>query len=159
MKPLFYFLSVLMISAVAISCSNADQNPTVEEVESTIESNFRAMGEAMQNGDAASLAGYFTEDAFLKLPGQDPVEGREAIQNVHEGMISQGMGIRPSTEEVEVYGDRAVELGAVDIISPDGSVVNKAYYLTVWKNVDGEWKIYRDVVSGLPMETEQTNAN
>lgn len=159
MKPVYYFLSLFIISAVAISCTNTNQSPTVEEVESAIESNFRNMGEAMQNGDAATFASYFTEDAFFKLPGQNPVEGREAIQNVHQGMINQGLGIRPSTGEVELYGDHAVELGTVDILGPDGSVVNKAYYLTVWKNVEGEWKIYQDVVSDLPMETEETDTN
>lgn len=136
-----------------------NQSPTVNQVKSNIESNFKEMGKAMQAGDATTLAGYFTDDAFFKLPGQKPVVGRTAIKNIHEGMISQGLGIRPKSEEIEVYGDHAVELGTIDILGPDGSVANKAYYLTVWKKVNDEWKIYRDVVSGLPMETEQTGMN
>lgn len=158
MKSLYNMLCLTIIFVAGISCTSS-QSQTVDEVTSTIASNFEAMGNAMENGDAATLASYFTEDAFFKLPGQKPVEGRAAIQQVHEGMISQGLGIRPSTEEVEVNGDRAVELGTVDILGPDGNTVNKAYYLTVWKNVDGEWKIYRDVVSGLPTESEKEEMN
>lgn len=151
-------IGLFLVGVVFLSCtSTPNLGPSAEEVRSAIEANFQEMGAAMQDSNAAKLTSYFTEDAFFKLPGQKPVKGREAIQKVHEGMISQGLGIRPVTEEVQVFQNHAMELGTVDILAPDGSIANKAYYLTLWKNVDGEWKIYRDMVSGMPIENNGNN--
>lgn len=155
-SSLLILLLSFLIAGLTAEFSNAQNNSSLSEgqVEEIIRSNFEQMAEAMQDGNAAKVASYFTEDAFFKLPGQEPGKGREAIQNIHEGMISQGLGIRPSTEEVQVFGNHALELGTVDILGPDGNVANQAYYLTLWEDVDGEWKISRDVVSSLPPSQE-----
>lgn len=151
MKLLLNALILILLTTGILSCTTKQQNtPSEEQVTEIIRANFEEMAAAMQDSNAAKVASYFTEDAFFKLPGQEAVRGREAIQSVHAGMISQGLGVRPSSEEVQVFGDHAVELGTVEILAPDGSVANRAYYLTLWENINGEWKISRDVVSGLP---------
>lgn len=143
------FVSVILI---AIPIFSHAQNTYDKEVRKEIQENFQHMGAAMQDGNTAKLASYFTENAFFKLPGQLPVKGREAIQKVHDGMLEQGLGIRPKTEEVQVFDEHAIELGTVDILGPDGKVAQKAYYLTLWKKSDEGWKISRDMVSGLPTD-------
>lgn len=117
-----------------------------------IESIYQEMGAAVQAKDAAAFAEFFAEDVYFKLPGQKAVESRMGVQKIHEGMFAQGMSIRPQTTELQEYGNIAVEVGTVDILAPDGSVAAKAVYLTNWKKIDGEWLIYRDVVSGSPMQ-------
>ena len=143
-------VALLLIFGMSIPLTT--QGQSTDEVKQAIANNFKAMGQAMQAGDAATLATYFTEDAFFKLPGQPPVKGRKAIQEVHEQMIANGTGIRPITGEVQVYDDHVLELGSVDMLGKDGAVMGRAYYLTQWVKVDGEWKIHWDVVSGMPAE-------
>lgn len=151
MRSSIIAICVVLLLAFAVCPSAATaQHDATTKVRDAIQANFLVMAKAMQEGDAATIAHHFTEDALFKLPGQPPVKGRDGIRKVHEAMMEQGLNIRPKTAEVQLFGDHAVELGTVDILGPDGKVANKAYYLTLWKKIDGEWKIYRDMVSAMP---------
>lgn len=129
--------------------NNAAKNGNLS---SQIEEIYKEMGKAVMDKDAATLASFFAEDVFFKLPGQEPVNSRMGVQKIHEGMFGQGMSVRMSTSELQEYGNVAVEVGTADIIAPDGSVAAKTIYLTNWKRINGEWLIYRDVISALPAE-------
>lgn len=141
---------ILSIAAMLLfTLSIYAQDATQEQVKEEISNNLAAMGRAMQNGDPAGLAAYFTEDTYFKLPGQPAATSRMAVEKIHKKMLSEGMGIRPMTQEVTVSNDMAVELGTVDMLK-EGKVVGKAHYLTLWKKTDDGWKIYRDMVSAAP---------
>ena len=105
------------------------------------------MGAAVKAKDAESFASFFAKDDYFKLPNQKAVDSRMGVQKIHEGMFSQGMSVRPKTTELQELRNIAIENGTVDIFAPDGSIAAKAVYLTNWKIINGEWKIYRDVVN------------
>ena len=68
--------------------------PTFAQQKETIDSQIdeqivKKFDEAFNNGDAAALAGLFTQDAVWVTP-QGPVVGREAIQQRFAGMFQQG---------------------------------------------------------------------
>lgn len=140
---------ILFISLIFIFCTESQAQNNTEDIKKEISAVYQEMGAAMQEGNAEKLGAHFAEDVFFKLPGQPPAKSREAVVKIHEGMIAQGMGIRPATKELNVAGDLVYEVGTVDMLSK-GEKVGMAYYLTIWKQVDGSWKIYRDVVSGMP---------
>lgn len=141
--------SALFITLIFVICSNSKAQHTQEAVKQEIATIYQDMGAAMQEGDAMKLASHFAKDVFFKLPGQQPVHSRDGVAKIHEGMIAQGMGIRPTTKELNVVGDIAYEIGTVDMLAK-GNKVGEAYYLTVWKYIDGSWKISRDMVSAMP---------
>lgn len=118
-----------------------------DAVREAIQANFQEMMQAMAEGDAAGLASHFAEDALLKFPGQEPLQGRAAIEGAHEQMIAQGISVRPKTEEVESFGEMAYEIGTYELVAGNGEVVDHGHYATIWKRVDGSWQLYRDVIS------------
>lgn len=125
---------------------SANSNPS-EELEQAIQENFKKMGQAMANSDAELLATYFTEDAILKFPGFETIKGRKAIADHHEMMINQGISVRPKTTEVEKIGNTGYEIGTYQLLNKEGQEIDSGTYATIWKKVNDEWKLYRDVVS------------
>lgn len=118
-----------------------------KDFEQAIQANFQEMGQAMANSKPELLATYFTEDALLKFPGLTAVKGRKAIAELHEKMIEQGISVRPTTTEVENFGNIGYEIGNFQLLNKEGQTVDTGTYVTIWKKVDSKWKLYRDVVS------------
>ncbi|WP_324720070.1 nuclear transport factor 2 family protein [Salinimicrobium sp. HB62] len=124
--------------------SNSD---TSDDLKKAIQQNLQEMGQAMSSGNPKLLATHFTEDAMMKFPGLDPIQGREAIAKHHEMMIEQGISVRPRTNEVERLGNTGYEIGTYELLNKEDQIIDSGTYSSIWKKVDGEWKIYRDVVS------------
>ncbi|QCK16422.1 hypothetical protein [Mangrovivirga cuniculi] len=82
----------------------------------------------------------------------EPVTSHFGVVKVHEKMLANGLGIKPSTDEVIISCNFAVEPGTVEMSSKQGKVYTKAQYLTLWKKIYRGWKIYRDVVYVFPAE-------
>jgi|GEM_PF-6287120 len=121
-----------------------------QEVTKAIQQNLEQMGSAMANGNAKKLAQHFTEDALLKFPGQLPINGRKGVEEAHIKMIGQGIGVKPSTTEVQTFGDMAYEIGTYELISMESeAVIDHGYYSTIWKKVNDKWKIHRDIISSI----------
>jgi ketosteroid isomerase-like protein len=105
---------------------------------------------AFNEGDAATAASFYTEDAALLPPDAQPVNGRDAIQAFWQGAIDAGMkiGMLRATE-VDARGDLAYEVGGFKLLVPGESgtteVVGK--YIVVWKRGDHTWRL--PVTSGI----------
>ncbi|NGP88477.1 YybH family protein [Fodinibius halophilus] len=128
-----------------------------QEVTKAIQQNFEQMGSAMANGNAKKLAQHFTEDALLKFPGQPPITGRKGIEEAHEKMIEEGIGVKPSTTEVQTFGDMAYEIGTYKLISVESeTVIDHGDYSTIWKKKNDEWKIHRDIISSIKPQKSST---
>lgn len=145
MKNLFFL--VFAFTLISGTCLAQTSEHSSEEVEKAIQKNFDQMIEAMGASDADALSMHFTEDALLKFPGQEPLHGREAIAKAHEQLIKDGMKIMPTTTEVETFGDLAYEIGTYQFLSPDNDIVDEGHYASIWKNENGDWLLYRDLIS------------
>lgn len=156
-----YSFSLFFVAVFFIGNSLAQTSgESSEEVRQAIQENFQQMGQAMAAGDAQRLAEHFTEDAMLQLPDSEPLVGREAIADAHEKMIEQGLGIKPTTKEVDVLGDMAFETGTAQFLNKNGETVDQVNYITIWKKENGQWLISRDVISSpngkLPIDQTDT---
>jgi len=44
-------------------------------------------------------------------------------------------------------------VGKYTLYGNENQVINKGKFITVFKNIDGEWKVYRDIFnSSIPLE-------
>lgn len=120
---------------------------TTEDVKMAIQKNFQKMGEAMAKGDLGLLASYFTEDALLKFSGKEPIQGRVGITKAHQEMLDRGILVKPETTEVQSFGEMAYEIGTYQLVTSKNEKIDSGYYATIWKKVDGNWKIFRDIIS------------
>lgn len=118
-----------------------------KEVKVFIETNLQTLEDALQNRDFEKIGSVWTEDAMVKFPGKQPITGRKAIIDMHRPMADHNMRIDATTQEVYTAGEYATEIGTYKVINGDDQTIDKGYYSTLWKNVDGNWLIYRDMIS------------
>ncbi|MCM8568220.1 nuclear transport factor 2 family protein [Gramella jeungdoensis] len=145
---------MLLIAAIFIGFTGFAQKST--SAREIVQNNSRMMEKAMANGDFETFGSYFTEDAMFKISNHNPLSGREAITEAHKDM--KGIQLSIETEEVLDFGDYIHEIGSYELNTPDGKKMDHGYYSTLWKKVDGNWKIYRDVISSsTPMPAPPSN--
>lgn len=102
--------------------------------------------EAHLRGDAAAIAAQYTEDAQLLWEDREIITGRKAIEaEWRKDMGGPGRKAAVTSTEVEEHGDWAFESGKFVVTTPEGKTIYDGKYICIWKRVNGDWKIYRDM--------------
>ncbi|HEU0224993.1 MAG TPA: SgcJ/EcaC family oxidoreductase [Steroidobacteraceae bacterium] len=98
--------------------------------------------------DAAGLAALYTEDAQLLPPDAEIVSGRAAIQEFYARENPPGSaGVEIATVETRVFGDYAYRQGSFMLKGPGDGAVMAGKFIELWKKVDGQWRIHREIWS------------
>jgi uncharacterized protein (TIGR02246 family) len=108
------------------------------------------LAEAVSARNAERAATLYTEDARLIPQGAPSCGGRGAIAAFFAGAFANGIaGARFMTEEAEGDERQATETGRYELyaVPPNGERILAAEgrYLVVWRKVDGEWRMHRDM--------------
>jgi uncharacterized protein (TIGR02246 family) len=103
-------------------------------------------------GDAAAVAALYTQDGMILAPSSEIVTGHDNIQAFWQGAMDSGVTeLEIVNEEMEVRGDTAIERGHAQLFLADGTSVDTIKYILIWKQVNGEWLLHRDMWnSNLP---------
>jgi len=110
-----------------------------------IERANQAFAAAFAKGDAKAVAQMYTETGQLFPPNTQIVEGRPAIEEFWKAVMASGIArVELKTAEVESLGDALAESGRATLFGKEGTVLDKAKYIVVWKKVGGQWKLHRD---------------
>ena len=105
----------------------------------------RQFEDAARKGDLERLASLYTPDAIALPPDGPMVKGREAIKQMW-GLAAEQMGlkeVRLQTLDFEQAGDTGYEVGEATLALASGTAVAK--FVVVWKKVDGQWRLHRDI--------------
>ena len=105
----------------------------------------RQFEDAARKGDLERLASLYTRDAIALPPDSPMVKGRDSIKEMW-GTIAQQIGlkdVRLNTIDLDVSGDTAYEVGEASLTVANGSAAVK--FVVVWKKVDGQWRLHRDI--------------
>ena len=101
---------------------------------------------AYNGGDAAGVAALYTEDGQLLPPNADFMIGRKAIQAFWQGAMDAGIAsAKIEILEVEGHGDTAIEVSTFSLHAQDGTELDAGKFIVVWKRVEEEWKLHRDI--------------
>ncbi len=134
--------SVVMLAGCA--------QPTAQE-SSALAERAEAWQEAFNAGDIEAVAALYTEDARMLPPNGPMGTGRQAVRTDLQGLLDAGLSGTLDTLETMVAGDLGYRLGTYVLNTSEGSVADKGKFIEVWRLVDGEWKISRDIYnSDLP---------
>ncbi len=116
----------------------------------SIEAMIKTLVESLNSGDAAGVAAHYTDDAALLPPDAAKVDGRDGIRGAWQSFIDADYrDVAMSTQEVDVFGDVANEVGTISATSAGGNgncrqMVGK--YVAVWKRGrDDTWRLHRDI--------------
>lgn len=103
---------------------------------------------AFNKKDAAGVAATYSPDANAFPPNAALIKGRAAIQKMWQDVIDSGIAsVALATTEVESAGNIAYESGTYEMKLKDGKVADKGKYCVVWKKVNGQWMLHRDIWS------------
>jgi uncharacterized protein (TIGR02246 family) len=146
---------VLVFILTATTMSAAEAGGARE----AIEEGDASFVDAFNNGDAAKVASFYAEDAALFPPGEQRVDGRQAIQAYWKGAMDAGLSdLSLQVVEVGSDGDLAYEVGrlSVDVPAEDGDAKTvEGKYVVVWKREAGGWRLYRDIWNMNPPPSDQ----
>jgi ketosteroid isomerase-like protein len=56
-------------------------------------------------------------------------------------------GATLETVELEGHGDTAIEVGRYTLRGEEGQTLDRGKFIVIWKQVEGEWKLHRDMFS------------
>lgn len=105
----------------------------------------RQFEEAARKGDLDRLASLYTADAMALPPDSQVVKGRDNIKQMW-GTIAQQIGlkdVRLNTLDLQLAGETAYEVGEAILTVANGTAA--VNFVVVWKKVDGQWRLHRDI--------------
>jgi uncharacterized protein (TIGR02246 family) len=114
------------------------------DLRAQIEKMDRAWEKAYNAGDAAALTALYTKDAKVMAPGAEAVSGTSAIRKLFEADVAQGAKNTLTMADVVGFGEYALETGTFVVTSAEGKHLDHGSFMTLYKKVDGGWKIHRD---------------
>ena len=104
----------------------------------------QAWQKAYNAGDAAAVTALYTKDAKVMAPGAEPASGSAAILALFKADLANGAKNTLTLVDVVGFGDFALETGGWVANSAEGKHLDHGPFMTLYKKVDGGWKIYRD---------------
>ncbi len=154
-------ISSFLLALTVIGCAKSSDAPSaaVDEaaLRDTIQAREQEWSAAFQAGDAARIAGLYTEDGAQVQPAGEWSRGREAITtSMKKQLDTLNVTAREDiTEEVIAAGDYIVEIGRYSFTatSKNGNrpVSGAGRYVVVWrKDADGQWRLHRDLGTEAP---------
>ncbi len=158
MRPLARIFAVLPVLFWAVTaCGEQSQQDTAAEqmemdrvqLREAIEAVNAQFVEAVNAGDAAAVAGFYTDDASLLPPEAEMIQGMAAVQEFWAaGLPEGGSALTLNTVSVDGAGEFAYEVGtwSMPAAEGEGGAVEQGKYLVVWKRgEDGNWKLHADI--------------
>ena len=107
---------------------------------------------ALAKGDSTALSNLYTKDARILLDGEPTTSGHAAVLHFYSEMVRNGV-TKFNYVTTGVWGsdnNLVLEDGTLTFALASGKIVAKGRYLLVWKNEDGELRIFRDTFFSDP---------
>jgi len=149
-RPLSSFF-LLLSSIIIFSCQ---QNEKTKDDKETITAISAARAEAFNKGNAAGIAIYFTDDAYLMAPGGETLRGQMDIEAYYQKIFDEYITeLESGYEEVKVDGDLAYGRGFAKVVlhpkSGGEPILSTSKYLNILeRQADGSWMTTHDIWNG-----------
>lgn len=132
---------MLMACAYLAGCANSEDGQLPSTVTTAVSRDFNL-------GDALRTAGHYADDAQILPPRHPAIEGKPAIAAFFQANIDKYISFGNDSTWSVVKGNMAIEQGTYNVRNVRvGQNVEEGKYIRVWKKVNGDWKLYRDMFS------------
>ena len=134
-------LAVLLMMGLAFAQQATGPTQQLDELR-------QQWAELYNQGDMATLAEQYTEDATLYDVTGAVAEGRQAIQENLQATFDQGAAeVEINAIETEVFGNAAYDLGSYTFSTADGQTVSRGNYMIILQRTNGDWQIHRQIAN------------
>lgn len=158
---------LMLLSIFVVACNS--QAPTLSDSQrAEAEKQIREISikwlELWKSHDLEGLKTLFADDAVVYRLNIEPAVGLAAIIDVYAKEFEQNpQGTTEwSTERVEIStsGDMAIEYGSFSVaaMGPNGTVDDHGRFVTVYRNINGTWKVYSDIGSSTKPLIQKADA-
>lgn len=147
MKSLIVSISVLCIVMSGCQQQTADKETAfdMQKAKSFIDSVNTKFSQQLRDGDSVALASNYWPDAELLLSNSEPIKGKD-IMSAWGATIRMGINDMTFTT-TDIAGDAnfLIETGSYEMKDGNKTLIDRGKYVVVWKQQNGEWKLYRDM--------------
>jgi ketosteroid isomerase-like protein len=147
-------IRILIFSlAIGMTCAcgrQTAQAPTsVAADETVIRAATVLWNDAYNAGEVDKIVALYAEDAVV-MPGNAPaLRGRAALKDFLTKDIAatkaEGLTEKDGISDVGISGDLAWHAGTSSVIDSAGKTVETGKYIEVWRRVNGQWLMIRDI--------------
>ena len=164
-KPLSLLLTLIIIAVFLISSCNkkvdestametvAEPTFNLESAKAEIEAANSEFKSLMAAADSIGLSNLYTQDTKIMMSGAPAINGRENVKSTFSVIMNSGIS-NADLKTIEVWGteDLIAEEGEYTLYAGD-DIADQGKYIVLWKNVEGKWKLHRDIFnSDVPAE-------
>jgi len=151
----------LLAVILLIGCSPASKPPDLAVEEKTIRELSATWQKALLARDAEAQASMFADDGISYHDGQAPLVGPQAILAWEKNAVNHHPKAKTTslTTELKIAaaGDVAIQAGEGELTdlgeNGEDHAVHKQRFLTIWKKVNGRWKVAHDMaVNATPWQ-------
>lgn len=146
--------TILMLMACAdlAGCAKAEEHLSTDVT--------TAVSRDFNQGDAVRTAEHYADDAQILPPRYPAIEGKPAIAAFFKANIDKYLSYGNYTRWSAVRGDIAIEQGVYNFRNVRvGEDVEAGKYIRVWKRINGNWKLYRDMFSPDSVQSEAVSVS
>ena len=121
-------------------------NAQSSEIYTTIKTISEQFITTFESGDTTKISTFYTENGTLLPPGFDFIIGKNAIKEFWQTAIDMGIkSINLDIIDVELHDDTAIEMSKYSLYNVDNQIIDSGKGIVVWKNINGIWKLHRDI--------------
>ncbi|MBC7790030.1 MAG: SgcJ/EcaC family oxidoreductase [Anaerolineae bacterium] len=150
------FAMLLLVLAACATTPRVD--PRIDQ--DAIRELDRRWNQQIAARNAGGVAELYADDGVAMAPNAPPAKGKAAITAANADMMRPENNLSLTFEPTEITvgsaGDVAYDIGTYrfGIDTPGGRITDNGKYITIWKKVDGQWKVAADMFnSDLPMQS------
>jgi uncharacterized protein (TIGR02246 family) len=151
-------LSLVLLVVLGGCAGGQKRAPAVDAaaITAAIDSIDTALSTAVAAKDTNAVLSFYADDANLLPPGMPRADGKDAIHKVWAGVLSTPgaeLTTTPGQKIISQAGDLVVDLGTYDYkaVGPKKKPKHDVgKYVTVFKQVGGQWKIQVDTWNSDP---------
>jgi uncharacterized protein (TIGR02246 family) len=147
----FIFLGLMLISLTTFAQQTEKKQADLKSDEQAIRSLSMKWLEFTKKHDATACAALFADDGveynMNREPSVGPAEVKKELTEMQEKNPKEEVNWSTNRVELAASGDLAVEYGTYDVkgLGPNGTESDRGKYVTVYRKVNGSWKVAADI--------------
>jgi ketosteroid isomerase-like protein len=153
MKNSLTLVVVTLICVLIAACTKPAEPVSTFDLEKAKaginEANQKFMA-GVSSGDSAGVAALYHSQAILSPSNSDAISGADKLSSFFGG--AKGLALKLQTSDIWGNADVVVEEGTYEMADQNGAHLDHGKYIVLWKEENGQWKLYRDIWnSNMPL--------